>query len=106
MSMTRYNRDFLLLFSVNMYFSYLTDNKSCTSFLCWTGSCTIRGQRVQVYQPEFEEPWALGLVSQHDLVTHIMEIVMDQVRVKGRTLSVRIYCLIRGLEMIKADFCV
>uniref|UniRef100_A0A8C1RSS7 Lysine-specific demethylase n=1 Tax=Cyprinus carpio TaxID=7962 RepID=A0A8C1RSS7_CYPCA len=51
------------------------------------GSCTIRGQRVQVYQPEFEEPWALGLVSQHDLVTHIMEIVMDQVRVKGRTLS-------------------
>uniref|UniRef100_A0A8C1ZWE3 Lysine-specific demethylase n=1 Tax=Cyprinus carpio TaxID=7962 RepID=A0A8C1ZWE3_CYPCA len=51
------------------------------------GSCTIRGQRVQVYQPEFEEPWALGLVSQHDLVTHIMEIVMDQVRVKGRTMS-------------------
>ncbi|XP_059378077.1 lysine-specific demethylase 3B-like isoform X5 [Carassius carassius] len=42
------------------------------------GSCTIRGQRVQVYQPEFGEPWALGLVSQHDLVSHIMEIIMDQ----------------------------
>lgn len=34
---------------------------------------------MQVYQPEFEEPWALGLVSQHDPVSHIMEITMDQV---------------------------
>lgn len=34
---------------------------------------------MQVYQPEFEEPWAQGLVSQHDPVTHIMEITMDQV---------------------------
>uniref|UniRef100_A0A673FG68 Lysine-specific demethylase n=1 Tax=Sinocyclocheilus rhinocerous TaxID=307959 RepID=A0A673FG68_9TELE len=31
-----------------------------------TGSYTIQGRRVQVYQPEFGEPWALGLVSQHD----------------------------------------
>uniref|UniRef100_A0A9J8BFA3 Lysine-specific demethylase n=1 Tax=Cyprinus carpio carpio TaxID=630221 RepID=A0A9J8BFA3_CYPCA len=54
----------------------------CTSFISWTGPYTIQGQRVQVYQPEFEEPWALGLVSQHDPVSHIMEITMDQVRVK------------------------
>uniref|UniRef100_A0A671NEI5 Lysine-specific demethylase n=1 Tax=Sinocyclocheilus anshuiensis TaxID=1608454 RepID=A0A671NEI5_9TELE len=45
-------------------------------------SYTIQGRRVQVYQPEFEEPWALGLVSQHDPVSHIMEITMDQVCVK------------------------
>uniref|UniRef100_A0A671N205 Lysine-specific demethylase n=1 Tax=Sinocyclocheilus anshuiensis TaxID=1608454 RepID=A0A671N205_9TELE len=56
------------------------DNISCTSFLSWTGSYTIQGRRVQVYQPEFGEPWALGLVSQHDPVSHIMEITMDQVR--------------------------
>uniref|UniRef100_A0A673FP52 Lysine-specific demethylase n=1 Tax=Sinocyclocheilus rhinocerous TaxID=307959 RepID=A0A673FP52_9TELE len=43
-----------------------------------TGSYTIQGRRVQVYQPEFGEPWALGLVSQHDPVSHIMEITMDQ----------------------------
>uniref|UniRef100_A0A9J7YS38 Lysine-specific demethylase n=1 Tax=Cyprinus carpio carpio TaxID=630221 RepID=A0A9J7YS38_CYPCA len=55
----------------------------CTSFISWTGPYTIQGQRVQVYQPEFEEPWALGLVSQHDPVSHIMEITMDQVRVKS-----------------------
>ncbi|XP_053538058.1 lysine-specific demethylase 3B isoform X1 [Ictalurus punctatus] len=42
------------------------------------GTYTIQGRRVQVYQPEFEEPWAQGLVSQHDPVTHIMEITMDQ----------------------------
>uniref|UniRef100_A0A4W4G4H8 Lysine-specific demethylase n=1 Tax=Electrophorus electricus TaxID=8005 RepID=A0A4W4G4H8_ELEEL len=43
------------------------------------GPYTIQGRRVQVYQPEFEEPWAMGLVSQHDPVSHIMEITMDQV---------------------------
>nr|XP_055033900.1 lysine-specific demethylase 3B isoform X2 [Misgurnus anguillicaudatus] len=42
------------------------------------GSYTIQGRRVQVYQPEFEEPWSLGFVSQHDPVSHIMEITMDQ----------------------------
>ncbi|XP_030635590.1 lysine-specific demethylase 3B isoform X2 [Chanos chanos] len=42
------------------------------------GSYTIQGRRVQVYQPEFEEPWAFGLVSQHDPVSHIMEITLDQ----------------------------
>ncbi|XP_047658232.1 lysine-specific demethylase 3B isoform X3 [Tachysurus fulvidraco] len=42
------------------------------------GTYTIQGRRVQVYQPEFEEPWAQGLVSQHDPVKHIMEITMDQ----------------------------
>uniref|UniRef100_A0A8C1MFK4 Lysine-specific demethylase n=1 Tax=Cyprinus carpio TaxID=7962 RepID=A0A8C1MFK4_CYPCA len=52
------------------------------------GPYTIQGQRVQVYQPEFEEPWALGLVSQHDPVSHIMEITMDQVRVKGEETQV------------------
>uniref|UniRef100_A0A672KB23 Lysine-specific demethylase n=1 Tax=Sinocyclocheilus grahami TaxID=75366 RepID=A0A672KB23_SINGR len=51
-------------------------------------SYTIQGRRVQVYQPEFEEPWALGLVSQHDPVSHIMEITMDQVRVKGEETQV------------------
>ncbi|XP_015457383.3 lysine-specific demethylase 3B isoform X1 [Astyanax mexicanus] len=42
------------------------------------GPYTIQGRRVQVYQPEFEESWACGLVSQHDPVSHIMEITMDQ----------------------------
>lgn len=32
-----------------------------------------------VYQPEFEECWASGLVSQHDPVSHIMEIHLDKV---------------------------
>uniref|UniRef100_A0A672K7K1 Lysine-specific demethylase n=1 Tax=Sinocyclocheilus grahami TaxID=75366 RepID=A0A672K7K1_SINGR len=66
----------------------VADNLSCTSFISWTGSYTIQGRRVQVYQPEFEEPWALGLVSQHDPVSHIMEITMDQVRVKGEETQV------------------
>ncbi|KAL1261500.1 hypothetical protein QQF64_006765 [Cirrhinus molitorella] len=52
------------------------------------GSYTIQGRRVQVYQPEFEEPWALGLVSQHDPVKHIMEITMEQVRAKGEETQV------------------
>uniref|UniRef100_A0A8C4YUS0 Lysine-specific demethylase n=1 Tax=Gadus morhua TaxID=8049 RepID=A0A8C4YUS0_GADMO len=43
------------------------------------GSYTIQGRRVRVYQPEFEERWAIGLVSQHDPLTHIMEITMDEV---------------------------
>uniref|UniRef100_A0A8B9K753 Lysine-specific demethylase n=1 Tax=Astyanax mexicanus TaxID=7994 RepID=A0A8B9K753_ASTMX len=47
--------------------------------LCSSGPYTIQGRRVQVYQPEFEESWACGLVSQHDPVSHIMEITMDQV---------------------------
>lgn len=36
-----------------------------------------------MYQPEFDEPWAFGLVSQHDPVSHIMEITMDQVCMKA-----------------------
>lgn len=32
-----------------------------------------------MYQPEFEECWASGLVSQHDPISHIMEITMDKV---------------------------
>ncbi len=63
---------------------YSSINLSCP-FFSWTGSYTIQGRRVQVYQPEFEKPWALGLVSQHDPVSHIMEITMDQVRVKVST---------------------
>uniref|UniRef100_A0A6Q2YX32 Lysine-specific demethylase n=1 Tax=Esox lucius TaxID=8010 RepID=A0A6Q2YX32_ESOLU len=43
------------------------------------GSYTIQSRRVQVYQCEFEETWALGLVSRHDPNSHIMEITMDQV---------------------------
>uniref|UniRef100_A0A673Y1A6 Lysine-specific demethylase n=1 Tax=Salmo trutta TaxID=8032 RepID=A0A673Y1A6_SALTR len=42
------------------------------------GSYTVQGRKVQVYQCEFEEHWALGLVSRHDPKSHIMEITMDQ----------------------------
>ncbi|KAL4631315.1 lysine-specific demethylase 3B-like [Arapaima gigas] len=42
------------------------------------GSFTIQGRKVRVYQPEFEEPWATGLVSQHDPVSHIMEISIEK----------------------------
>ncbi|XP_045082848.1 lysine-specific demethylase 3B-like isoform X2 [Coregonus clupeaformis] len=42
------------------------------------GSYTVQGRKVQVYQCEFEEHWALGLVSRHDPNSHIMEITMDQ----------------------------
>ncbi|KAJ8337624.1 hypothetical protein SKAU_G00365900 [Synaphobranchus kaupii] len=42
------------------------------------GSFTLQGRRVRVYQPEYEDPWALGLVSQHSLGTYIMEITLDQ----------------------------
>ncbi|KAM9850042.1 lysine-specific demethylase 3B isoform 2-T2 [Aulostomus maculatus] len=42
------------------------------------GSYTIQGRRVCVYQPEFEECWASGLVSQHDPISHIMEITLDK----------------------------
>ncbi|XP_067455149.1 lysine-specific demethylase 3B isoform X2 [Thunnus thynnus] len=42
------------------------------------GSYTIQGRRVRVYQPEFEECWASGLVSQHDPISHIMDITMDK----------------------------
>uniref|UniRef100_A0A8D2ZRY7 Lysine-specific demethylase n=1 Tax=Scophthalmus maximus TaxID=52904 RepID=A0A8D2ZRY7_SCOMX len=43
------------------------------------GSYTIQGRRVHVYQPEFEECWASGLVSQHDPISHIMEITLDKI---------------------------
>ncbi|XP_035983264.1 lysine-specific demethylase 3B isoform X2 [Fundulus heteroclitus] len=42
------------------------------------GSFSIQGRRVRVYQPEFEECWAFGLVSQHDPVSHVMEITLDK----------------------------
>uniref|UniRef100_A0A3Q3EGD9 Lysine-specific demethylase n=1 Tax=Labrus bergylta TaxID=56723 RepID=A0A3Q3EGD9_9LABR len=42
------------------------------------GSYTVQGRRVRVYQPEFEECWASGLVSQHDPISHIMEITLDK----------------------------
>ncbi|XP_068596118.1 lysine-specific demethylase 3B [Brachionichthys hirsutus] len=42
------------------------------------GSYTIQGRRVRVYQPEFDECWASGLVSQHDPISHIMEITLDK----------------------------
>uniref|UniRef100_A0A8C2XDS2 Lysine-specific demethylase n=1 Tax=Cyclopterus lumpus TaxID=8103 RepID=A0A8C2XDS2_CYCLU len=47
------------------------------------GSYTIQGRRVRVYQPEFEECWASGLVSQHDPISHIMEITIDKVTTKA-----------------------
>uniref|UniRef100_A0AAQ5ZN07 Lysine-specific demethylase n=1 Tax=Amphiprion ocellaris TaxID=80972 RepID=A0AAQ5ZN07_AMPOC len=46
------------------------------------GSYTVQGRRVRVYQPEFEECWASGLVSQHDPISHIMEITLDKVNDK------------------------
>ncbi|KAK5623975.1 hypothetical protein CRENBAI_023744 [Crenichthys baileyi] len=42
------------------------------------GSFTIQGRRVRVYQPEFEECWAFGLVLQHDPISHVMEITLDK----------------------------
>uniref|UniRef100_A0A7N6BIC3 Lysine-specific demethylase n=1 Tax=Anabas testudineus TaxID=64144 RepID=A0A7N6BIC3_ANATE len=48
------------------------------------GSYTIQGRRVRVYQPEFEECWASGLVSQHDPISHIMEITLDKLGKNGR----------------------
>ncbi|XP_077465708.1 lysine-specific demethylase 3B isoform X1 [Stigmatopora argus] len=42
------------------------------------GSYTIQGRRVCVYQPELEDCWALGLVSQHDVISHVMEILLDK----------------------------
>nr|XP_020478185.1 lysine-specific demethylase 3B isoform X2 [Monopterus albus] len=42
------------------------------------GSFNIQGRRVRVYQPEFEECWASGLVSQHDHITHLMQITLDK----------------------------
>ncbi|KAF4105217.1 hypothetical protein G5714_014548 [Onychostoma macrolepis] len=68
------------------------------------GSYTIQGRRVQVYQPEFEKPWALGLVSQHDPVSHIMEITMDQVRVKGEETQVvdpRVIHVMHAVEQLE-----
>uniref|UniRef100_A0A673BGV9 Lysine-specific demethylase n=1 Tax=Sphaeramia orbicularis TaxID=375764 RepID=A0A673BGV9_9TELE len=61
-------------------FELLPDNKSVQRFeVCnFNRSYTIQGRRVRVYQPEFEECWALGLVSQHDPISHIMEITMDK----------------------------
>uniref|UniRef100_A0A3B5AAQ3 Lysine-specific demethylase n=1 Tax=Stegastes partitus TaxID=144197 RepID=A0A3B5AAQ3_9TELE len=54
----------------------------CTDFelqeIFRKGSYTIQGRRVRVYQPEFEECWASGLVSQHDPISHIMEITLDK----------------------------
>uniref|UniRef100_A0A8C7K726 Lysine-specific demethylase n=1 Tax=Oncorhynchus kisutch TaxID=8019 RepID=A0A8C7K726_ONCKI len=50
------------------------------------GSYTVQGRKVQVYQCEFEEHWALGLVSRHDPKSHIMEITMDQVHTHTHTL--------------------
>uniref|UniRef100_A0A1A8JRF2 Lysine-specific demethylase n=1 Tax=Nothobranchius kuhntae TaxID=321403 RepID=A0A1A8JRF2_NOTKU len=42
------------------------------------GSYTLQGRLVRVYQPEFEECWASGLVSHHDPISHIMDITLDK----------------------------
>ncbi|TRY83896.1 hypothetical protein DNTS_014650 [Danionella cerebrum] len=42
------------------------------------GSYSIQGQRVKVYQPEFEDSWVGGVVSRHDAVSHMMEINLEQ----------------------------
>lgn len=61
------------LFFIPMFFFDICMNVTSS------GSYTIQGRRVRVYQPEFEECWALGLVSQHDPISHIMEITLDKV---------------------------
>ncbi|XP_015256310.1 PREDICTED: lysine-specific demethylase 3B isoform X2 [Cyprinodon variegatus] len=42
------------------------------------GSFSIQGRRVRVYQPEMEECWTFGVVSQHDSISHVMEITLDK----------------------------
>ncbi|KAK7922840.1 hypothetical protein WMY93_009742 [Mugilogobius chulae] len=65
------------------------------------GSYTIQGRRVRVYQPEFEECWALGLVSQHDPVSHIMEITLDKGK-ETQTVDPRvIHVMLVGEEIAK-----
>ncbi|KAJ0049981.1 hypothetical protein NL108_006708 [Boleophthalmus pectinirostris] len=65
------------------------------------GSYTIQGRRVRVYQPEFEECWALGLVSQHDPVSHIMEITLDKGK-EPQTVDPRvIHVMLVGDEIAK-----
>ncbi|KAG7328930.1 hypothetical protein KOW79_007104 [Hemibagrus wyckioides] len=66
------------------------------------GTYTIQGRRVQVYQPEFEEPWAQGLVSQHDPVKHIMEITMDQ-REETQVVDPRVIHVTLALEPTDED---
>uniref|UniRef100_A0A7N9AXV0 Lysine-specific demethylase n=1 Tax=Mastacembelus armatus TaxID=205130 RepID=A0A7N9AXV0_9TELE len=69
----------------NKNFEFLPDNKTVQKFeVCKfnklflpSGSYTIQGRKVRVYQPEYEECWASGLVSQHDPISHIMEITFD-----------------------------
>uniref|UniRef100_A0A8D3DKQ9 Lysine-specific demethylase n=1 Tax=Scophthalmus maximus TaxID=52904 RepID=A0A8D3DKQ9_SCOMX len=53
--------------------------QECLQHRVVKSSYTIQGRRVHVYQPEFEECWASGLVSQHDPISHIMEITLDKV---------------------------
>ncbi|CAL9706808.1 unnamed protein product [Knipowitschia caucasica] len=65
------------------------------------GSYTIQGRRVRVYQPEFEECWAMGLVSQHDPVSHIMEITLDKGK-ETQTVDPRvIHVMLVGEEISK-----
>uniref|UniRef100_A0A8C4H3W9 Lysine-specific demethylase n=1 Tax=Dicentrarchus labrax TaxID=13489 RepID=A0A8C4H3W9_DICLA len=69
----------------NKNFEFLPDSKTVQRFEVCTFvlqcSYTIQGRRVLVYQPEFEECWASGLVSQHDPISHIMEITLDKVNI-------------------------
>ncbi|XP_072295153.1 lysine-specific demethylase 3B isoform X2 [Eucyclogobius newberryi] len=65
------------------------------------GSYTIQGRRVRVYQPEFDECWALGMVSQHDPVSHIMEITLDKGK-ETQTVDPRvIHVMLVGEEIAK-----
>ncbi|XP_033829400.1 lysine-specific demethylase 3B isoform X2 [Periophthalmus magnuspinnatus] len=77
----------------------------CTDFqlqeIFRKGSYTIQGRRVRVYQPEFEECWALGMVSQHDPVSHIMEITLDKGK-EPQTVDPRvIHVMLVGDEIAK-----
>uniref|UniRef100_H3CYU2 Lysine-specific demethylase n=1 Tax=Tetraodon nigroviridis TaxID=99883 RepID=H3CYU2_TETNG len=66
------------------------------------GSYTIQGRRVRVYQPEFEECWALGLVSQHDPISHIMEITLDKGE-ENQTVDPRVIHVMLAEEEVKKD---
>lgn len=48
-----------------------------------------------MYQPEFEECWATGLVSQHDPISHIMEITLDGV---NQTVITKLFDIVGTIE--------
>lgn len=56
-----------------------------------------------MYQPEFEECWASGLVSQHDPISHIMEITLDKVNNANVTSGIGIQIVSDGDQNTKTS---